>query len=50
MTQPPLPKMTDADLARHGIKRVPTDFFLVDGYRYSNLTDAMAAAARAAAR
>ena len=44
------PPKSDEELARHGIQRVPTDVFLVDGYRYSNLTDALAAARRAAAR
>jgi len=50
MTQPRSPQMSDEELARHGIERVPADVFLVDGYRYSNLTDALAAARRAAAR
>ena len=48
MTQAPKPRMTDEDLARHGIERVPTDVYLVGSYRYSNLTDALAAAKRAA--
>lgn len=50
MTQPPLQQMSDEELQRYGIQRVPADHFLVDGFRYSNLTDALAAARRAAAR
>jgi hypothetical protein len=34
-------------LALHGISRVPTDRFDVDGYRYTNLADAVAQAKRA---
>ena len=49
MTHGPIPKMTDEDLARHGIERVPADAYLVGGYRYSSLADALAAAKRAAA-
>lgn len=42
--------MTDEELERHGIKRIPADVFHVDGYRYSNLTDALASVRRAATR
>ena len=35
-----------AELDRYGIKRVPTDVFLWSGYRYSNASDALAAAKR----
>ena len=34
-------------MARHGIVRVPADQFHVDGFRYSNLADALAQAKRA---
>lgn len=35
-------------MARHGIERVPADQFHVDGFRYTNLADALAQARRAA--
>ena len=38
-----------SDLDRLGIVRVPTDYFLWGGYRYSNASDAIAAAKRNAA-
>ena len=38
--------MTDAQLAALGITRIPADVFEVGGYRYSNATDAVAAAER----
>jgi hypothetical protein len=38
--------ITDAQLAALGITRIPADVFEVGGYRYSNATDAVAAAAR----
>lgn len=34
-------------LAEHGIARVPADRFDVDGYRYTNIADAIAQAKRA---
>lgn len=34
-------------MARHGIVRVPADQFHVDGFRYTNLADALAQAKRA---
>jgi hypothetical protein len=37
-----------AELDKHGIARVPADFFLWGGYRYSNARDALAAAKRGA--
>jgi hypothetical protein len=37
-----------AELERHGIERVPADVFLWGGYRYSNASDALAAAKRGA--
>jgi hypothetical protein len=43
----PTPTMTDAELARMGIERIPADTFRVGTYRYSNLSDALAAARRA---
>jgi len=36
----------DAELTRLGIERVQTEAFLWGGYRYSNLSDAVAAARR----
>ena len=37
-----------AELDKHSIVRVPADFFLWGGYRYSSAHDALAAARRAA--
>ena len=37
-----------AELHRYGIERVPADVFLWGGYRYSNASDALAAAKRSA--
>jgi hypothetical protein len=37
-----------AELDRYGIERVPADVFLWGGYRYSNASDALAAAKRSA--
>lgn len=39
-------KVSEAELARFGIERVPVDTFLWGGYRYSNVRDALAAAKR----
>jgi len=36
-------KVSEAELARYGIERVPVDVFLWGGYRYSNARDALAA-------
>ena len=44
----PAPENLVAQMARHGIVRVPVDQFHVDGFRYTNLTDALAQARRAA--
>jgi hypothetical protein len=41
-------KIQQAELDSYGIERVPTDFFLWGGYRYSNARDALAAAKREA--
>jgi len=45
------PPQTDATLEQamlsHGIQRVPVDYFHWNGYRYSSLKDAVAAARRA---
>lgn len=38
--------MTDHQLAELGIQRIPADIFQVGCYRYSNVTDAIAAAER----
>ena len=45
-TPAPPAAMTDAQLATLGITRIPADVFEVGGYRYSNATDAVAAAER----
>ena len=39
-------KAEQAELDKHGIKRVPADVFLWGGFRYSNAHDAIAAARR----
>ncbi len=39
-------QVDDAELARLGIERVPTDTFLWGGFRYSSARDAVAAAKR----
>jgi len=44
------PTMTDAELAKLGIERVPAFTYHVGDFRYSNLSDAMAAARRANGR
>jgi hypothetical protein len=41
-------KISDAELDRYGIERVPADVYLWGGYRYSNANDAIAAAKRGA--
>jgi hypothetical protein len=38
--------VSDAELARYGIERMPVDVFLWGGYRYSSARDALAAAKR----
>lgn len=42
------PAITDEKLVALGITRIPADVFEVGGYRYSNATDAVAAAERMA--
>jgi hypothetical protein len=39
-------KAQQSELDNFGIKRVPADVFLWGGYRYSNASDALAAAKR----
>ena len=39
-----------AELERYGIVRVPADTFTWNGYRYTHVRDALAAAKRAAAK
>jgi hypothetical protein len=41
-------QVEQAELDRYGIQRVPADFFLWGGYRYSNARDALTAAKRSA--
>jgi len=43
----PAPENLAALMARHGIVRVPAEQFHIDGFRYSNLADALAQARRA---
>jgi hypothetical protein len=40
--------MSDAELGALGVTRVPADVFLWGGFRYSNASDAVAAAKRGA--
>ena len=40
-------QISQSELDRYGIERVPADVFLWGGYRYSNARDAIAAARRA---
>ena len=47
MTQAAIPTMTDAELAKNGIERVPGFTYHVGAYRYSSISDALAAARRA---
>ena len=39
-------EVSQAELERYGIERVPADIFLWGGYRYSHARDAIAAAKR----
>ena len=39
-------KIDQSELDHYGIKRIPADVFLWGGYRYSNASDALAAARR----
>ena len=39
-------QISQSELDRYGIERVPADVFLWGGYRYSNARDAIAAARR----
>jgi hypothetical protein len=41
-------KIDERELERYGIERVPADVFHWRGYRYSNASDAIAAAKRSA--
>jgi hypothetical protein len=43
-------KPSAAELARYGIVRGPADTFMWNGYRYTHVRDALAAAKRAAAK
>ena len=57
-TPPPRPTDTRAPdgkdeaalMARNGITRVPADHYHVDGYRYTNLADALAQVRRGAGK
>lgn len=40
-------RVDDAELARLGIERIPTEIFQWGGFRYTNASDAIAAARRA---
>lgn len=37
---------TEAEMAMYGIKKVPVDYFHYQGFRYTNLKDAIAQAKR----
>ena len=50
MTASAIPIPSDEELKRLGITRVPADHFLWGGYRYSQASDALAAARRGAAK
>lgn len=39
-------EISQAELDRYGVERVPADVFLWGGYRYTNARDAIAAAKR----
>lgn len=39
-------EVSESELDRYGIQRIPADVFLWGGYRYSNARDALAAAKR----
>jgi hypothetical protein len=41
------PDPDETELGRYGIKRIPADVFLWQGYRYTQARDALAAAKRA---
>lgn len=43
-------EVEEVELDRYGIKRVPSDVFHWEGFRYSNAHDALAAAKRKASR
>ena len=49
MTEAHQPQMTQKDLAKLGIERVPGFTYHIGGYRYSNLADALAQAKRGGA-
>lgn len=38
--------VAEAEMARYGITRVPVDYFHYNGFRYTNLKDAVAQAKR----
>ncbi|HET7709912.1 MAG TPA: hypothetical protein VFK50_10360 [Sphingomicrobium sp.] len=46
MSQPAVPTMTEAELAKLGIERVPAFTYRIGGFRYTNLADAVAQARR----
>jgi len=39
-------KGPEAEMRRYGIKRVPVDYFHINGFRYTDLKDAVAQAKR----
>jgi hypothetical protein len=40
----------EVEMRKYGIERVPVDYFHVDGFRYSNMKDAVAQAKRTEAK
>jgi hypothetical protein len=39
-------KSLEAEMRKYGIKRVPVDYFHINGFRYTDLKDAVAQAKR----
>lgn len=39
-------KLQELDMREHGIKRIPVDYFHVNGFRYTDLKDAVAQSKR----
>lgn len=39
-------KGLESEMRKHGIKRIPVDYFHINGFRYTDLKDAVAQAKR----
>lgn len=46
--QPSTPAVSDEEMVRYGITRVPVDYFRLGEFRYTSLSDALAQAKRQA--